>query len=159
MTEERATKRTVEHAMRIEAMAAMTIRRLLNVLNSIGLAQTARLLRCAKCRTFQFRKRTRTHTNFAGPQPDPRNYAWRDYGLRVGIWRIFDLMDQLGLPLCHLLNASICDRFPQIVERIRSRGDEVVGHGYTNSTPVGNGCDRRGGDDPSCNRDPYPSFR
>lgn len=68
-----------------------------------------------------------------GPQPDPRNYAWRDYGLRVGIWRIFDLMDELGLPLCHLLNASICGRYPQIVERIRSRGDEVVGHGYTNS--------------------------
>ena len=74
------------------------------------------------------------HTPTAlGPPPDPRNYAWRDYGLRVGIWRIFDLMDELGLPLCHLLNASICERFPQIVDRIRSRGDEVVGHGYTNS--------------------------
>lgn len=67
------------------------------------------------------------------PPPDPRNFAWRDYGLRVGIWRIFDLMDELGLPLCHLLNASICERFPQIAARIRARGDEVVGHGYTNS--------------------------
>lgn len=68
-----------------------------------------------------------------GPPPDPRNYAWRDYGLRVGIWRIFDLMEELGLPLCHLLNASVCERFPQITDRIRGRGDEVVGHGYTNS--------------------------
>jgi len=25
-----------------------------------------------------------------GPQPDVRNFGWRDYGLRVGIWRIFD---------------------------------------------------------------------
>lgn len=68
-----------------------------------------------------------------GPPPDTRNYGWRDYGLRVGIWRIFDLMDKLELPLCHLLNASVCEHMPQIAERIRSRGDEVVGHGYTNS--------------------------
>lgn len=68
-----------------------------------------------------------------GPQPDQRNFAWRDYGLRVGIWRIFDLIDDLGWPLCHLLNASICATCPQIIQRIRQRGDEVVGHGFTNS--------------------------
>jgi len=68
-----------------------------------------------------------------GPPPDPRNYAWRDYGLRVGIWRIFDLMDELGLPLCHLLNSTVCESQPQIIDRIKKRGDEVVGHGRTNS--------------------------
>jgi allantoinase len=74
------------------------------------------------------------HTPTAlGPPPDPRNFAWRDYGLRVGIWRIFELMEKLNLPLCHLLNASVCERCPQIVARIRERGDEVIGHGYTNS--------------------------
>ena len=74
------------------------------------------------------------HTPTAlGPQPDPRNFAWRDYGLRVGIWRIFDLMEEFGLPLCHLLNASVCEACPQIVAKIRQRGDEIIGHGYTNS--------------------------
>ncbi|QKD42087.1 polysaccharide deacetylase family protein (plasmid) [Alicycliphilus denitrificans] len=74
------------------------------------------------------------HTPTAlGPPPDTRNYGWRDYGLRVGIWRVFDLMDALGLPMCHLLNASVCEAMPQIPERIVQRGDEVVGHGYTNS--------------------------
>ena len=74
------------------------------------------------------------HTPTAlGPAPDPRNYAWRDYGLRVGIWRIFDLAEKHGLPLCHLLNASVCERCPQIAKRIRERGDEIIGHGYTNS--------------------------
>ena len=74
------------------------------------------------------------HTPTApGPPPDPRNYAWRDYGLRVGIWRIFDMMDQLGLPMCHLLNAAACETMPQIPARIRARGDEVIGHGITNS--------------------------
>ena len=72
-----------------------------------------------------------------GPPPDPRNYAWRDYGLRVGIWRIFDLADELGLPLCHLINSSVYDRCPQIIERIKKRGDEIVGHGRTNSERQG----------------------
>ncbi len=68
-----------------------------------------------------------------GPPPDPRNFAWRDYGLRVGIWRIFDLADALGLPLCHLINSTVAERYPQIVARIQARGDEIVGHGRTNS--------------------------
>jgi allantoinase len=42
-------------------------------------------------------------------------------------------MDELKLPMCHLLNASVCEEMPQIAARIRQRGDEVIGHGYTNS--------------------------
>ena len=74
------------------------------------------------------------HTPTAlGPPPDQRNFAWRDYGLRVGIWRIFDLMEEFGLPLCHLLNSAVCEEHAAIVERIRKRNDDVVGHGRTNS--------------------------
>ncbi|MDP6174632.1 MAG: polysaccharide deacetylase family protein [Rhodospirillales bacterium] len=72
-----------------------------------------------------------------GPPPDPRNYAWREYGLRVGIWRIFDLLDELKLPACHLTNSTIYDFAPQIMDRARARGDEVVGHGRTNSERQG----------------------
>jgi peptidoglycan/xylan/chitin deacetylase (PgdA/CDA1 family) len=71
------------------------------------------------------------------PHPDHRNYAWRDYGLRVGIWRIFDLLDELGLPAAHLLNSTVYDHAPQILDRIRARGDEIVGHGRTNSEAQG----------------------
>jgi peptidoglycan/xylan/chitin deacetylase (PgdA/CDA1 family) len=73
-----------------------------------------------------------TPTSLSEP-PDPLNYAWRDYGLRVGIWRIFDLAEEFGLPLCHLINSSIYEHQPQIGARIKARGDEVVGHGRTNS--------------------------
>jgi allantoinase len=74
------------------------------------------------------------HTPTApGPPPDQRNYAWRDYGLRVGIWRLFDLIEEFGLPLCHLLNSAVCEAQPQIIDRIRKRADDVVGHGRTNS--------------------------
>ena len=72
-----------------------------------------------------------------GKQPDVRNYSWRDYGLRVGIWRVFDLLDELGLPACHLMNTSIYDYAPQIPARIRARKDEFIGHGITNSEQQG----------------------
>src|SRR5260221_3047631 len=68
-----------------------------------------------------------------GKQPDQRNYAWRDYGLRVGIWRLFDLFDELKLPACHLTNSAVFEHYPQITKRMRERGDEIVGHGRTNS--------------------------
>ena len=81
-----------------------------------------------------------TPTNL-GSQPDVRNFAWRDYGLRVGIWRIFDLLDEFALPACHLMNSSIYDYAHEIPERIRQRGDEFVGHGRTNSEQQGDYCE------------------
>ena len=72
-----------------------------------------------------------------GAEPDQRNYAWRDYGLRVGIWRIFDIIDELGIPACHLLNTTVFDHAPQIVEKCMARGDDFVGHGRTNSEAQG----------------------
>ena len=74
------------------------------------------------------------HTPTApGPPPDQRNFAWRDYGLRVGVWRLFDLAERFKLPLCHLINSTVCENHPQIVKRIRERGDDIIGHGRTNS--------------------------
>lgn len=77
-----------------------------------------------------------TPTN-PGNAPDVRNYSWRDYGLRVGIWRILDLLDEMKIPACHLMNSTIYDVAPQIPGRIRDRGDEFVGHGRTNSEEQG----------------------
>ncbi|RDV01984.1 polysaccharide deacetylase family protein [Undibacter mobilis] len=67
----------------------------------------------------------------AGPQTQ-RNYAWRDYGLRVGIWKVFDLFEELGLPASILLNSLVCEHYPQVVERIKRRGDSICAHGRTN---------------------------
>lgn len=65
-----------------------------------------------------------------------RNFAWRDYGLRVGIWRVFRMLDELKLPSTILLNSLVCEHYPEVVERIKQRGDDVVGHGRTNSETV-----------------------
>ena len=70
--------------------------------------------------------------NPASP-PTHRNYAWRDYGNRVGIWNLFDLFDQMKLPMSCLVNSCLYDTYPEIFERIRARGDAVVGHGRTNA--------------------------
>ncbi|MFE4107607.1 polysaccharide deacetylase family protein [Almyronema epifaneia] len=68
-----------------------------------------------------------------GPQPDVLNYAWRDYGNRVGVWRLLDLFEDLGLPVAALVNATLYDYCPEVVAAFRDRGDEIVAHGRTNS--------------------------
>ncbi len=62
-----------------------------------------------------------------------RNYAWRDYGNRVGIWRLFSLLDELKLPASVLLNSAVCYNYPAIIEKIKQRGDDIVGHGRSNA--------------------------
>jgi allantoinase len=73
----------------------------------------------------------------AMPMPDHRNWAWREYGNRVGFWRLMELADELALPITHLANAYLYDTHPQITKAIRARGDEIVGHGRTNSEKPG----------------------
>lgn len=68
-----------------------------------------------------------------GPQPDVLNYGWRDYGNRVGVWRLLDLFETLSLPATVLLNSSIYDYCPEIVAPFRARGDELAGHGRSNA--------------------------
>jgi allantoinase len=62
-----------------------------------------------------------------------RNYAWRDYGNRVGQWYLFDLLEEYGFPASHNFNSLLFDACPQIADRIIQRGDEFIGHGRTNA--------------------------
>ena len=72
-----------------------------------------------------------------GPQPDVLNYAWRDYGNRVGVWRMLELFTALDMPVSLLVNAAIYDHCPEVVSAFRARGDEIVGHGRSNSERQG----------------------
>ncbi|MDX3908049.1 MAG: polysaccharide deacetylase family protein [Pigmentiphaga sp.] len=67
------------------------------------------------------------------PAPDQRAFCWTEYGNRVGVFRLFDLFDSLGLPASHLINTSLFDYAPEIVAGINGRGDEIIGHGRTNA--------------------------
>jgi allantoinase len=62
-----------------------------------------------------------------------RNYSWRDYGNRIGIWRLLDLFDELKLPAAHNVNSLVYDYAPQVMDALRKRGDELVAHGRTNA--------------------------
>jgi len=64
---------------------------------------------------------------------DPLNHGWRDYGTRVGIWRVMELLDEHGVRASVLLNSAVCDEYPQVVEAGRERGWAWCGHGLTNS--------------------------
>src|SRR4030095_5321872 len=67
------------------------------------------------------------------PHPNTYNWAWREYGNRVGVWRLLDLFDRLEVPVSLLLNSEVYEHCPEVVAAFRKRGDEVVGHGRTNS--------------------------
>lgn len=73
----------------------------------------------------------------ASPQPDVLNYAWRDYGNRVGAWRCLDLFDDLAFPTAAIVNTALYDHCPELVDAFVARGDELVAHGHTNSQRQG----------------------
>jgi allantoinase len=77
----------------------------------------------------------------AGIQPNPTNYvpdvfnyAWREYGMRVGLWRLADVFDAAGVKATVALNSQVCDVHPKAIEEMKKRGWEFMGHGTTNST-------------------------
>lgn len=87
--------------------------------------------------TFGFGMETGPVLGGALPMPDHRNWSWREYGNRVGFWRLLELFDELGLPAAQLVNSYLYETHPDIPAAIRKRGDEFVGHGRTNSEKPG----------------------
>lgn len=69
----------------------------------------------------------------AAASPDVLNHSWRDYGPRVGIWRLFDCLSDLGIKVSATLNSDVCDEYPRLVEEGCRRGWEWIGHGTSNS--------------------------
>ena len=66
--------------------------------------------------------------------PEIANYGWRDYGNRVGIWRLFDLFDELQIPVTGAVNGDICTFYPEIIQGMQQRNWEFMAHGINNST-------------------------
>ena len=67
------------------------------------------------------------------PQPNSRSYAWRDFGNRVGAWRLLELAERYGFPYGVLINTELYEYCPELIAAFRARGDEIVGHGRTNA--------------------------
>ena len=71
--------------------------------------------------------------NERGAVPDVINYAWREYGMRVGLWRMADVLDAAGVKATVALNSAVAETHPKAVEEMQRRGWEFMGHGITNS--------------------------
>jgi peptidoglycan/xylan/chitin deacetylase (PgdA/CDA1 family) len=65
------------------------------------------------------------------PMPDIPNWAWHEYGNRVGFWRMLEVLDRLDIKAVLAINGSAIEAYRPIVEAARSRGWEFMGHGYT----------------------------
>ena len=67
------------------------------------------------------------------PRHDVLNHSWREYGNRVGAWRLKELFDEFAIPATVLVNSAIYDECPRLIAAFRARGDEIAAHGRTNS--------------------------
>ena len=85
-----------------------------------------------------------------GFSPDPLNYGWRDYGDRVGLWRMMELMDKVGMRGTVCLNSEIIREYPRIIEEGMARDWAFIGHGINNAPAnfIGNAPDGQGGHNP-----------
>lgn len=70
----------------------------------------------------------------AGLKPDVLNYAWRDYGARVGIWRLMEILERQGFIATAALNSEVCLHYPDIVKEGSRLGWEWMAHGENNSS-------------------------
>ncbi|MEM7541776.1 MAG: polysaccharide deacetylase family protein [Pseudomonadota bacterium] len=65
--------------------------------------------------------------------PDPLNYGWRDYGNRVGLWRMMEMMDKLNMRGTVCLNSDVIREYPRIIEEGEKRDWAWIGHGVNNA--------------------------
>ena len=63
-------------------------------------------------------------------QPDVPNWSWHEYGMRVGVWRFFDLYRRLGLQPSLSVNARVCEDYPRVAQEAKDLGWEFMGHSY-----------------------------
>lgn len=65
------------------------------------------------------------------PMPDIPNWAWHEYGNRVGFWRVLETLDALRIPATLAINGSAIEAYKPISEAALARNWEFIGHGYT----------------------------
>jgi peptidoglycan/xylan/chitin deacetylase (PgdA/CDA1 family) len=61
---------------------------------------------------------------------DNPNYTWREYGQRVGVWRMFDIFDEFGVPSTCTMNAKMGLERRAVIDAALKRGWEIVAHNY-----------------------------
>src|SRR6267154_2301693 len=65
------------------------------------------------------------------PTPDIPNWAWHEYGNRVGFWRMLEVFDRFNIRAALAINGSAIQAYEPIVEAAMARNWEFMGHGFT----------------------------
>lgn len=65
------------------------------------------------------------------PIPDIPNWAWHEYGNRIGFWRLKEVLDTFDVPTTLALNGSVCTVYPRIAEEALKSNWEFMGHGFS----------------------------
>jgi peptidoglycan/xylan/chitin deacetylase (PgdA/CDA1 family) len=62
--------------------------------------------------------------------PDVPNWSWHEYGMRVGVWRFFELFRRLGIAPTLSINARVCEDYVRVARAALEAGWEFMGHAY-----------------------------
>jgi peptidoglycan/xylan/chitin deacetylase (PgdA/CDA1 family) len=73
----------------------------------------------------------RTPPAGGSPSPDVPNWAWHEYGNRVGFWRMLEIFDTLRIKAALAINGSAIKAYEPIARAARDRGWEFIGHGFS----------------------------
>jgi peptidoglycan/xylan/chitin deacetylase (PgdA/CDA1 family) len=74
------------------------------------------------------------HLELGASAPDIRNHSRRDYGNRVGVWRLMEVMEKHRVRGTVALNGEVARYYPRIMQEVGRLRWELMGHGLTNST-------------------------
>ena len=66
----------------------------------------------------------------AGNVYDNPNWTWREYGQRVGVWRMFKIFEEAGVPTTCTMNAKMALKRPEVIEYANQKGWELVAHNF-----------------------------
>src|SRR5437899_1070993 len=72
----------------------------------------------------------RTPPAGGSPIPDIPNWAWHEYGNRVGFWRMLDVLDRFKMPVVLAINGSAIRSYEPIARAALERDWEFIGHGF-----------------------------
>ena len=67
--------------------------------------------------------------------PDLPNWAWHEYGMRVGFWRLLDCLKRFDISVTLAINGSVCATYPRVASAALEAGWEFIGHGF-NQRPM-----------------------
>ena len=62
--------------------------------------------------------------------PDVPNWSWHEYGMRVGVWRFFDLFKRQNIRPTLAINARVCEDYSRVAEQAKNDRWEFMGHSY-----------------------------